>query len=262
MSTVRIEIAHASTLTKIMKSLVEIVKEGNFQISQSGIALQCMDSAHVAIVFMVLEAGNEVEIECEDQFSLGLALKDVIDALKCANNDDRVIIEYDEKADSGSVKFIFKGKRQVSEFTLRLFDIEEENVGVPDMTYESTVTLPSSELQRICRDLKIWGENVVISTKKDGTVKFSVDGERGVGNISLMDDGDVDDKDGNVVVKVEKEVSLTFGLNYLNSFTKATALTGVVELSLTDGIPLSVKYTIPELGYINYHLAPQMQDDE
>eukprot|EP01129_Flabellula_baltica_P006475 TRINITY_DN2427_c0_g2_i1.p1 TRINITY_DN2427_c0_g2~~TRINITY_DN2427_c0_g2_i1.p1 ORF type:complete len:285 (-),score=78.33 TRINITY_DN2427_c0_g2_i1:52-843(-) len=262
MPTVKIDIAHASTLTKIIKSLSEVVKEANFLVSESGIALQCMDSSQVSIVFLVLECGEELDIECEEQFTLGLNLKDVLDALKCANNDDRAIIQYDEKLDSGSVTFIFKGKSQISEFTLRLFDIEDEQVGVPEIEYQSVVTMPSSELQRIGRDLRIWGENVVISTSKDGTVKFTVEGERGVGTLSKMDDDSVDIKSGGVKVVVDEPVSLTFGLNYINNFTKATPLSDTVELGLSEGIPLSVKYTIGDLGHINYHLAPQMTEDD
>jgi proliferating cell nuclear antigen len=37
-------------------------------------------------------------------------------------------------------------------------NIEQDRLGIPDTDYEAEVTIPSSEFQRICRDLSILGD--------------------------------------------------------------------------------------------------------
>ena len=60
---------------------------------------------------------------------------------------------------------------------------------------------------------------------------------------------------------MNEDVTLTFALRYLNFFTKATGLSSNVTLSLSSEVPLVVEYTIEELGYVRYYLAPKIEDD-
>ena len=59
------------------------------------------------------------------------------------------------------------------------------------------VTMPSSELQRICRDLSNFGDSVNISCTKDG-VSFSASGDLGSGRITLRQNYSVDKEDEQV----------------------------------------------------------------
>ena len=59
------------------------------------------------------------------------------------------------------------------------------------------ITMPSSELQRICRDLSNFGDSVNISCTKDG-VSFSASGDLGSGRITLRQNYSVDKEDEQV----------------------------------------------------------------
>jgi len=60
---------------------------------------------------------------------------------------------------------------------------------------------------------------------------------------------------------VSEDISLTFALKKLCAFTKATPLSTCVSFSMSDDVPLAVEYTVEELGYIRYYLAPKIEDD-
>ena len=47
---------------------------------------------------------------------------------------------------------------RVSDFELKLMDIDSEQLGIPDTDYTATITMPSSEYQRIVRDLSSIGD--------------------------------------------------------------------------------------------------------
>ena len=63
------------------------------------------------------------------------------------------------------------------------------------------------------------------------------------------------------LVKVDEPVNLAFALRYLNMFTKATALSEQVQLSLSSEYPLRVEYRLSNLGSLKYYLAPRISDE-
>ena len=144
---------------------------------------------------------------------------------------------------------------------MKLMNIEEEHLGIPDTDYDAIIKMPSVEFQRVVRDLSQFGDSVVVSTTKDG-VHFSVKGDLGNGNIKLAQTANVEKDDEAVIIEIQEPVTLTFAFRYLNMFTKATSLTSQVILSMSPDIPLMVEYNIGKLGYIRYYLAPKIEDDD
>ena len=79
----------------------------------------------------------------------------------------------------------FSGGDKVSDYEMKLMDIDSEHLGIPETDYSCVVKMPAVEFQRICRDLSQIGESVVICCTKEG-VKFSATGELGTGLYSLL----------------------------------------------------------------------------
>merc|ERR1712167_351478 len=151
---------------------------------------------------------------------------------------------------------------RISDFELKLMDIDSEHLGIPDTDYKAQIKMPANEFQRICRDLAILGDTVTIAIGKEG-VKFSVSGEMGSGNMTPRPNTSVDTKEEDQIsVDFEEPVSLNFALRYLNFFTKATPLSSTVTLSLSKDVPLVVEYRIQEYGHVRYYLAPKIDDED
>eukprot|EP01111_Echinosteliopsis_oligospora_P001820 TRINITY_DN1266_c0_g1_i1.p1 TRINITY_DN1266_c0_g1~~TRINITY_DN1266_c0_g1_i1.p1 ORF type:complete len:271 (-),score=63.02 TRINITY_DN1266_c0_g1_i1:159-941(-) len=251
----------AGILKKILESVKDLVETANFDCSPAGISLQAMDSSHVSLVSLLLRADGFEHYRCDRNLSLGINIGSMTKILKCATNDDSVTIKADDNGDN--ITFLFESVKEdkISEFELKLMDIDSETLGIPDTEYKVVVKMPASEFQRICRDLTILGDTVLLNATKEG-VKFSVTGDIGGGHITLRQSSNVDSKpEDRTVIELQEPVSLTFALRYLNSFTKATPLSAQVTLSLSKDVPLVVEYRIEELGYIRYYLAPKIEDD-
>ena len=138
-------------------------------------------------------------------------------------------------------------------------DINQERLGIPQQDYKSTVRMPSSEFQRISRDLGVIGDSVTLAVHKD-EIKFSVSGEIGDGNVSLRSGGSAD-KGDQTVVEVHEPVTSSFALKYFINFTKATSLSPVVQLQMNPDVPLVVQYKMENAGFIRFYLAPKIDED-
>jgi len=253
------KLKEAGLLKKILEAIKDLVNEANFECSSSGISLQAMDSSHVSLVSMLLRADGFEHYRCDRNLSLGINLGSMSKILKCASNDDALTLKADDKGDN--VTFLFESSKQdkISEFQLKLLDITTEQLGIPDTEYKAVIKMSASEFQRICRDMTILGDTVVISATKEG-VKFSVSGDLGSGNIICRPSGEIDKSEA-TTIELQEPVQLTFALRYLNFFTKATPLSSAVCLSMSKDVPLVVEYRIEDCGYVRFYLAPKIEDD-
>ena len=69
-------------------------------------------------------------------------------------------------------------QEKISDFEMKLMVIDSEHLGIPETEYNGEVTMPSGEFQKICRDLKEFGETMQVKASKEG-ITFSVQGDVG-----------------------------------------------------------------------------------
>jgi len=285
-------LASGELFRKIVSALSELVEQGNFQVDGNMISFQGMDSSHVSLVSLQLTESGFSQYRCDSDQCLGIQFAALSKILKCMTSKDSLSIQ--AQSDGDVVNFIFESMDQsrYSNFELKLNDIDQEQLGIPDTEYDTIIEMPSAEFQRICRDLAAIGDTVTISATKQG-VKFSVNGDIGSGDMTIkgmmtnnnrkqmkveeggmeedddedMMTGNVDDDDdgnNNVKISLSDTVQQTFSLRYLNNFTKATGLSDKVVLRMGTEVPLEVEYKIGDdnFGNLRYYLAPKIDDDE
>jgi len=248
---------------KIISSVSDLVNDGNFMCDSHHMSFQGMDSSHVSLVALSLRAEGFKDYRCDRDITLGINFSSLSKILKCMGSKDSLALRAADEGDT--VLFVFESPDQsaISNFELKLMDIDSEQLGIPETQYKCVIQMPSQEFQRICRDLSQLGDTVVISATKDG-IKFSVKGDSGSGDVTLKGSSktvDGDEKD-NVLIELEEPVTQTFALRYLNNFTKASSLSQTVSISLGPDVPLVVEYKIDDLGSVRYYLAPKIDDDK
>lgn len=215
-----------------------------------------MDNSHVSLVAMQLQPDYFEKYRCDRNVSLGLDLRSLAKVLKCANGDDAVTISAADTADKMQLGFQSSNMERTADYELRLLNLEQDHLAIPDTNYTCVVHMPATEFSRICRDMSAFNESVVISCSKEG-IKFSANGEMGSVNIKLSETAK-----GDVTLQVDEPVSLSFAGRYLTTFTRATPLAETVKLGMAVDVPLLVEYSIEDYGYIRYYLAPKVDEPE
>eukprot|EP00004_Rigifila_ramosa_P003987 TRINITY_DN14379_c0_g1_i1.p1 TRINITY_DN14379_c0_g1~~TRINITY_DN14379_c0_g1_i1.p1 ORF type:complete len:275 (+),score=66.76 TRINITY_DN14379_c0_g1_i1:37-825(+) len=256
-----VRMPQAALLKKILDAIKDLVTDGNFDCSTTGISLQAMDSSHVSLVTLFLRADGFEAFRCDRSLTLGMSLVSLSKILKCAGNDDVLTLKAEDSGDVATFMFENKDQDRVSDFELKLMDIDGEHLGIPDTDYKATIRMPATEFQRICRDLQMLGDAITIAATKEG-VKFSASGDIGSGNITIRQNPSVEKPEEATVIQLQEPVTLKFALRYLNIFTKATPLSGSVTLSMSPDVPIVVEYRIEEMGHIRFYLAPKIDEGD
>jgi proliferating cell nuclear antigen len=254
-------LVQGSLLKKVLESLKDLLNEATWDCADTGIQLQAMDNSHVSLVSVSLRADGFDKFRCDRQLSMGMNLTSMSKILRCAANDDIITIKAQDQADNVTFMFEAPNQEKVSDYEMKLMNLDQEHLGIPETDYAAVVKLPSGEFQRIIKDLSQFGESVVIACSKEG-VKFSAAGDIGTGNIKLAQTANVDKEEEAVTIDIQEPVTLTFACRYLNMFTKASCLAPQVTLSMSPEVPLVVEYKIGDIGHIRYYLAPKIEDED
>ena len=280
---------------RVLEPVKEVVLDANLECSPSGIQLQAMDPSHVSLVTLLLRSEGFKQYSCSRNVNLGINLSNMSKILKCANKDDSVTLRY-EGQDALTFLVESSGHEKVSEFVMRLMEIEGESLGIPEQTYSATISMGSSDFSKLCRDMMTFGESVQISVAKDH-VKFTTRGDFGQGSTTVrptiaadltrttvkqeqgvkQEPGAQEDtKEGilpeaiqnetgpsknAVLLSTDEEVCLNFALKNLVNFTKASGLSDRVTLRIAMNEPLQVEYKIENFGYMRFYLAPKVDDE-
>ncbi len=136
-----------------MEAIKELVQDCNLDCNDTGIGLQAMDNSHVALVAMQLKAEGFSPYRCDRNIALGINLNSLTKVLKAAQNEDLLTLKAEDAPDTLNLVFENSETDRISEYDIKLMDIDQEHLGIPETDYAAQVTLPSAEFQRICRDL-------------------------------------------------------------------------------------------------------------
>lgn len=247
---------------QVVEAIKDLIDDANFDCNSAGFSLQAMDSSHVSLVSLQLRSDGFEHYRCDRNVSMGMKLQNLSKILKCASNDDAITMKSEDNGDTITFMFESPNAERLSEFDLKLMDIDSEHLGIPDNEYDATVKMPSSEFARIVKDLATIGDTVEISVTKDA-VKFSTSGDIGSANVMCRQGGgkSVDGDEGSTEIDINEPASLTFALRYLNSFAKATPLSSHTVLKLSKELPIVVEYHMDGVGHLSFYLAPKIEDE-
>jgi proliferating cell nuclear antigen len=143
----------------VVDAIKDLVQDCNFDCNDSGIALQSMDNSHVALVSMMLKAEGFSPYRCDRNVALGVNLTSLTKVLRAAQNEDILTLKAEDAPDVLNLVFESSESDRLSEYDLKLMDIDQEHLGIPETEYAATISMPSSEFRRICADLMALSES-------------------------------------------------------------------------------------------------------
>lgn len=218
------------TLFEVLK---EVLTDVNIAFDEKGMKIITLDGTRVAIVHLKLVAESFVVYKCNKPCKIGVNMASLYKLVKSSGNNDTITM-YVTNSDTSrlNIKVENKDKNSKIHSKLKLLDVDEDILRIPDIEFDSVITMHSNEFQRICRDLSNIAETLIIESKGD---RFSMSAEGDIGEISI-DIGET--QNGLVFAKKSEEgqtVNGKFDLKYLTLFIKSSSLCSQVNFCLGHG---------------------------
>merc|ERR1712066_1177150 len=169
-------------------------------------------------VSLLLRESAFADFKCDRPTSLGMNVDSLAKILKMCGPTDSLKVRWQGGADTVGFQCESGSDDRIADFDLKLMQIESEHMEIPEQHYKVIAKLPSAEFQKICRDLKEFGETMQVKASKDG-ITFSVQGDMGTGNV-LLKPRESERPEEQVSLSVQEAVTATFALRYLVIFSK------------------------------------------
>ena len=150
-----IKTVQSSAFRILIEALKEILTDANIECDPTGMKIIALDASHTVLVHMKLDSGNFEHYFCPEKQVLGISMLNFFKLIKTMGNCDTLTL-YIEKSDINhlGIKVENGEKNSVTDFKLNLMDLPEESISIPPAQFDSVITMPSNDFQKIIRDFR------------------------------------------------------------------------------------------------------------
>tara|TARA_B100000575_G_C23132282_1_gene656995 strand:+ start:91 stop:900 length:810 start_codon:yes stop_codon:yes gene_type:complete len=259
---INIKTVQSAAFRILIEALKEILTDTNIILDETGIKLIATDSSKIVLIHMKLLAENFEYFYCEKKTKIGVNMNNLFKLIKIMGNND-ILNLYIEKNDINrlGIKIYNETKNTQTTFKLNLLDISEEEINIPPAEFETELSLPSIDFQKLIRDMTNIGELVDIKSVGNNLI-FNCEGDFAIQETILSQ---IEENNSNnnglkfsVSADIDNPIQGIFSLKYLVLFTKCTNLCNLIHMYIKNDYPLIIKYNVANLGDIKLCLSPNI----
>ena len=227
-----------------------------------GVVLKEVNKTGKILVYMRLDADKFDVYKYnyhKKKLTLGIDIGNLLKCLKCMSHFDTMSWLVDDD-DINKLIVVLESveRKEKKTFKLNLMDIEEETYDITPIQFPYSITLPSPDFHKYCKDMAGSTEKIEI---KATSKKLFFSGKGEIGNVEF----EVGETNGGLQIvsttsNTNEIVQGLFELKFLLIFTKCTNLCNQVTLFLKNDYPIIVTYQIAALGEIKLVLSPSKSD--
>ena len=215
------------------------------------IKLTTINSTKIAIINLFLNAEKFEEYICEERINIGLNLVSVFKILKGSKHSDIVSFKIlKDDPNFLTIKTVNSIKKISIESKIKLLDMDEKIYNIPDINFDSYITMPSGDFQNYITELSNVSDEVNFKSNSKELILFTK-GDFAEQTINIKQSNEHIKEDSQDIYQMGN-----FKIKYIQLFTKSTNLCGTIEIYLKTGFPLTILYSVANLGQIKYCLAP------
>lgn len=255
-----IKTVQSGAFRTLIEALKEILTEANLEFDSQGVKIMAVDETHTVLVYLRLYSDRFETYYCPAKHVLGVNMIYLFKLIKTMGNSDSLTLYLPaSNPNKLGIRMENAEKSTVTNYFLKLFDTDVEDIQIPALNFTSIIHMPSLDLQKICRDMNALGEKLDVEITSSGTdLIFKCMGDFAEQETIISENNNSNMKvhRGNSASTGLEIVQGIFQLKHLVLFTKCTSLCPSIELYLKNDFPLILRYTVANLGEVKLVLAP------
>ncbi len=241
----------------LIESLKDILTDVNIEFNEEGMKILNMDSSQTILVHLKLNANKFESYYCKNNIIVGVNMTNLFKIIKTLTINDTLTLFMEESDQNTLGISIVNGEKNIkSTIKFKLFDLDIVKYKAPATKFESILTMPSDQFNKICRDMSLLTD--VIEVKSVGN-QLILGGGGDFANqetvLGEFDNGLSFKLSGNEDTIIQGY----YNLKHLQLFAKCTALCNSIELYMKNNYPLVIKFAVGSLGHLTLALAPKLQ---
>ena len=151
---VNIKTVQSGAIRILVEALKDILTDTNIIFDETGVKLIATDNSQSVLIHMRLLAEKFESFHCPKKTVIGVNMNNMFKLLKTMVNNDILSI-FIEKNEPNKIGFQINNidKNSQTIFKMNLLDIGEDEIKIPPVKFETELTFPSAEFQKLVRDM-------------------------------------------------------------------------------------------------------------
>ncbi len=234
-----------------LASIAELIDEGIFKITSTGISLVAADRAMVAVADFHLSKNAFESFEIDSDQSMGLNITNLLSVLKRASGKDT--LEFDLSGNRLSIKMKNGGTRR---FVVPLIQLTQEEIPqIEQLEFSSRAELSPDVLQSGIEDAEIVSDSVMFHTSPD---KFVM---RSEGDVSSAELELVTGNSHLISLQADSDTKSRYPLDYLRKMVKAAKIADSVLIQFGQDYPMKLSFRAGDKASLQFVLAPRVSEE-
>lgn len=246
-------------IKSIFSFIGNISDQVNLNFTEEGIKIMALDNSHISLINMLLPTELfSIYKDTDDEgtpITLGLDIKVINKVFNRLNFNDEIVFNILKK-DTFDISFI--NTKYSKCYCIKLLDIDCEDLNVYDAEDPVEITIDSKYFNEIINDFNDIGEDITINIDKSNSaesVSLICESPHELGLEMALCNEDLR-------INGLKDIKLDFALKNLINFSKGYTINKNMTIQLHNSNPLKLTYKIMDKGYINYYIAPKIEEDD
>lgn len=239
-------------LRESFNAIAEIIDEGSFNIKKDGISLVCPDRAVIAMVdFLILPTAFE-SYTCDKDVEIGLNITKMLQFIKKAKPEDKLILSLDEEEDRFELTLEGKTTRK---FAIPIISTpQQETQDLNKFNFENSIELDPGILKEGIENAAMISDSITFILAKD-SLTLRAEGDSSYTQLK------VDSNNPQIYsINANHEVIAKYSIEYLSKMLKASKLAEKIKIEFNKDYPIHLEYTIRDKVKLGFILAPRIEE--
>lgn len=246
----KLVIGDAKQFKQCIEAIVNLVDEGTFNVSASGLKFRSMDPSQIAMVDFTMPKEAFLEFTIPSDANVSLNLADFLKMLGRSRNDEQLVMQVEEGENKFSLEFT--GPSAKRSIRLPLLDLGATQPKEPKVPFDSTVKLRGGALKEMLKDAGLLSSHVILQVE-DSLFTLEAKGDSGDLKVETK-------KDSSAIAELtsNSKSRAMFPFEYLDNICKACPDDSIIEVCIKTDAPVRISYKIGQ-AQLAYFLAPRVE---
>ena len=258
----------SSNSTTMLKKLLDVVAHVSelavIRFAPEGAHLQTMDPSRVCLVDVRLPSSWFDNYKCVAASHLSTSLVMLVKMLGCAESGQTALLHTCESKGEDAWNLVLFGGGDGTfrkEFSLPLYNLEDDLMDIPAMEADVDFTLNAAHWAATLDQLSMFGETIGVACDDAGTTLTASETTAGTKMSCLIGLDDVGSYEA-----CEETIKLHFAAKLLHQTSAARHASSLgpiadVAVHFTEDRPIDIEYQLGDGGIARFLVAPRMEDD-
>ena len=254
-----VQTSNIKTLFEVLK---EVIVDLNLIVTKDKIKIISLNNTEIAVIHAKLSAENFEYFYCErtadNPLVLGIHTNNIFKIIKTIKHDETVSF-FVTKDNPGflNIRKENSQRNSINTFKLQLHDISQPDYTIPDLEFDTIITMSSNELQKLVKDYSSLNADFLEIKNVEDKVFFSGQGDFSSFEAILGNSENTSFDQSSPKSKAKKGMVVQgkFDIKYILLFSKASNLSSIVNLYLKNDYPLIMNYKIGTLGELRFIIS-------